>query len=96
MIWIHLPAVFLASRIKRLPVVYDSHEYFTELPELVGRKWVKKIWESIEAIILPHIKYAYTVSASIAAEYKQKYGINMEVIRNLPFRLKKEINTAII
>ena len=37
-----LPAVFLASRIRRLPVVYDSHEYFTEVPELVGRKISEK------------------------------------------------------
>jgi glycosyltransferase involved in cell wall biosynthesis len=82
-----LPAVFLTSRIRRLPVVYDSHEYFTELPELVGRKWVKRIWVGLEAFMLPRIKYAYTVSASIAEEYKRKYGINMQVVRNLPNRV---------
>jgi glycosyltransferase involved in cell wall biosynthesis len=86
-----LLAVFLASRLKALPAVYDSHEYFTELPELVGRKWVRKIWESIEAMMLPSITHAYTVSASIAKEYKQKYGINMEVIRNLPYRIEKKL-----
>jgi glycosyltransferase involved in cell wall biosynthesis len=100
-----LPAVFMASKIRRLPIVYDSHEYFTEVPELVGRKWVKKIWERLEAGMLPYIKYAYTVSASIASEYKQKYGINMQVVRNLPFRIEmnrkpfislKEANERII
>lgn len=83
-----LPAVFLVSRIRRLTVVYDSHEYFTEVPELIGRKWVKGIWERIEALILPHIKYTCTVSASVADEYKRKHGITMQVIRNLPFRLE--------
>ena len=83
-----LPGVFLASCLRRLPVVYDSHEYYTEVPELLGRKWVKRIWESIEALILPHIQYASTVSASVADEYKHKYGIRMRVIRNLPFRLE--------
>lgn len=82
-----LPAVFAVSRIKKLPVVYDSHEYFTEVPELVGRKWVKKIWESVESVLLPKIRHAYTVSSSIAEEYNRKYGINMQVIRNLPFRM---------
>jgi glycosyltransferase involved in cell wall biosynthesis len=83
-----LPAVYLASRIRRLPVVYDSHEYFTEVPELVGRKKVKKIWEGIESAILPRIKHTYTVSPSIAGEYNRKYGTNMMVIRNLPFRME--------
>ena len=84
-----LPAVFLASKIKRLPVVYDSHEYFTEVPELIGRRWVKKFWEGIEAFLLPRIRHAYTVSASIARDYRRKYGIDMQVIRNLPSRVEK-------
>jgi glycosyltransferase involved in cell wall biosynthesis len=81
-----LPAVYLAARLKRKPVIYDSHEYYTELPELIGRKWTRKFWGTIEAILLPRIQYAYTVCASIAADYEKKYGINMQVIRNLPFR----------
>lgn len=79
-----LPAAFLVSKIRGLPLVYDSHEYFTEVPELVGRKWIKRTWEMLEALMLPHIQFAYTVSASIAEEYRRKYGIPMQVIRNLP------------
>lgn len=79
-----LPAVFLVSKIRGLPLVYDSHEYFTEVPELLGRKWIKRTWEMLEALMLPHIQFAYTVSASIAEEYRRKYGIPMQVIRNLP------------
>ncbi len=83
-----LTAVFLAALIKRLPVVYDSHEYFTELPELVHRPRVKKIWTLLESSMLPRIRYASTVSASIAFEYRRKYGINMHVVRNLPNRME--------
>jgi glycosyltransferase involved in cell wall biosynthesis len=83
-----LPAVFLASKIKRYPLVYDSHEYFTELPELVNRRSVRKIWELIEALLLPGLKHAYTVSPSIAKAYQKKYGLRMHVIRNLPCRTK--------
>jgi glycosyltransferase involved in cell wall biosynthesis len=82
-----LPAVYLASRIRNIPLVYDCHEYFTEVPELVFRPLVKKIWGKIEALILPHVKHAYTVSYSISADYNIKYGIHMSVIRNLPDRL---------
>ena len=33
-----LPAVFLAARIRRVKLIYDSHEFFTQVPELIGRK----------------------------------------------------------
>jgi glycosyltransferase involved in cell wall biosynthesis len=82
-----LPAVFLVSRLRGLIMVYDSHEYFTEVPELVARAGVKKFWEGLEALLVPRLKFASTVSDSIAAEYQRKYGINMQVIRNLPFKL---------
>ncbi|NUM50872.1 MAG: glycosyltransferase [Flavobacteriales bacterium] len=79
-----LPANFLVSRIKRIPLVYDSHEYFTEVPELINRPRIKKIWEKIERFILPRIKNAFTVSDSIAKIYKTKYNTDFKVIRNLP------------
>jgi glycosyltransferase involved in cell wall biosynthesis len=81
-----LVASYLAARIRGKALIYDSHEYFTEVPELVGRPVVKKIWEAIEKRILPHIRIAYTVSQSIADAYKAKYGIAMEVVFNYPCR----------
>jgi glycosyltransferase involved in cell wall biosynthesis len=88
-----LPASFLAARLRGITLIYDSHEYFTELPELVDRKNVRKIWEFIERIMLPKISHSYTVSASIAKAYAEKYGLNMEVIRNLPRQIKS-VNRA--
>lgn len=79
-----LPANYLISKIKKIPLVYDSHEYFTGVPELTHRKKIQAIWKKIESAILPHIKYAFTVNASIASLYKQEYGIDFHVIRNLP------------
>ncbi|MBN1143766.1 MAG: glycosyltransferase [Bacteroidales bacterium] len=83
-----LAAVYAASFFKRLPVVYDSHEYFTELPELVNRPWVKKAWGMLESFLLPRMRYASTVSPSIASEYRRKYGVNMHLVRNLPYRME--------
>ncbi len=79
-----LPANFLASKIRGKKLVYDSHEYFTEVPELIQRKRVQKIWKIIEQFILPKVKYAYTVCDSIALIYNEKYGTNMKVVRNIP------------
>ena len=83
-----LPANYLASVLRRCPLVYDSHEYFTEVPELQNRKFVRNFWLRIEKFILPKLKYAYTVSESIAKEYTEKYKVEFKVIRNLPLKIK--------
>ncbi len=80
-----LLANFIASRIKSKPLVYDSHEYFTEVPELQGRN-AKKIWERIEAWIFPKLKDIITVNKSIAEIYEHKYGKKLNVVRNIPLR----------
>ncbi len=64
-------------------LVYDSHEYFTEVPELVCRPKVKRIWEKIEGFIFPKLKYIYTVNDSIASLYKEKYQKDLYVVRNI-------------
>ncbi len=79
-----LPANYWASKIKSIPLVYDSHEYFTEVPELAGRKSVQKIWLSMESFIVPKLNYFYTVNQSIANIYREKYNVEAKVIRNLP------------
>ena len=76
---------YLVSRFLKKPLVYDSHELFTEIPELIGRPLVKRFWSFIEKITVPNIKHAYTVSPSIATYYNERYQINFKVVRNLPF-----------
>lgn len=63
-------------------LVYDSHEYFTEVPELQGRG-AKKVWEKIEGFIFPKLKYIYTVNESIADMYRKKYNKEIAVVRNV-------------
>jgi glycosyltransferase involved in cell wall biosynthesis len=75
---------FFVSRIKHVPVIYDSHEFFTETPELVNRKFVQRIWRSIEGMIFPSLKDVITVNDSIAELFKQRYGKVVKVIRNIP------------
>jgi len=79
-----LPANYLVSKLKAIPLVYDSHEYFTEVPELENRNRVKKVWERLESFILPKLNYAYTVSQKIAVAYKVKYGTEFKLVRNFP------------
>ncbi len=73
---------FLVSRLKNKPMVYDAHEFFTEVPEVVTRPKTQKIWIGVEEWIVPKLKYAYTVNDSLAKLFKKKYNTPFEVIRN--------------
>ena len=79
-----LPAAFLASRIKRKKLIYDTHEYFTEMPELVGRKRVQAIWKAFERTIFPKLDNIITVNDSIARLYAGEYHKEIHVVRNIP------------
>ncbi|HUX96461.1 MAG TPA: glycosyltransferase [Bacteroidales bacterium] len=74
---------YLVSRLKNIPVIYDSHEYFTGVPELNKRPFVKMIWKIIEKAVFPELKHVVTVSDPIAGLYETEYGIRPVVIRNL-------------
>jgi len=75
---------YLISKFKGIPIVYDSHELFTETPEVIHRKFVKSFWEGIEKRIFPRLKDVFTVSDSIAGIFKEKYGVDVKVVRNIP------------
>ncbi|CAM1372128.1 glycosyltransferase [Tenacibaculum xiamenense] len=79
---------FIISKLKGKKLVYDSHELFPEIPELVKRPTTKKVWEVLERKMLPHLKNCYTVSQSIAKYYKDKYNTNFEVVRNVPLKME--------
>ena len=79
----------LVGRIRSCPVVYDAHEYFTEVPELANRSLVKRIWKSIEQYSLPKCAKMYTVGPCIAKLFQKEYGKNCEVIYNFPRRIQR-------
>ena len=75
---------YLVHKIKGVDIIYDSHEYYTETPELVDRKFVQNVWKKIEAYIFPKLKDVFTVNNSIANLFKDKYGVDVKVVRNIP------------
>jgi glycosyltransferase involved in cell wall biosynthesis len=72
------------SRLKRIPRIYDAHELFTEMKEVITRARIKKIWTRVEKRLVPKFKLGYTVSESIAEEFHRRYEVNYKTIRNLP------------
>ncbi len=81
---------YIISKIKNTSIVYDTHEYYTGVPELLQRPKVRAIWKKIEDYIFPKLPIIYTVNESIAKIYTTEYGNNITIIRNLPF-LNKSI-----
>ena len=76
----------IVRKIKKIPLIYDSHEYFTEVPELVNRKRTQGIWKFIERKLFPKATDIITVNDSIAKLYYNDYGIRPKVVRNIPRR----------
>ena len=82
--------MWLVSSIHRKKLVYDTHEYFTGVPEIQNRYFVKKVWSGIEKFLFPKVKHVFTVNESISELYFKEYKSRPLVIRNLPE--KKIIN----
>jgi glycosyltransferase involved in cell wall biosynthesis len=79
-----LASAGIASKLKKVKIIYDSHELFTEVPELENKPRKKKIWLKIEKKFIKRAGASYTVCQPIADYYNKLYDINMQVIRNLP------------
>ena len=87
-----LPANFFVSKLKsKSKLIYDTHELFTEVPELENRKFAKNTWIKIEKYIFPKLQHIITVNESIAKIYKTIYGKSILVIRNVPEKYENRI-----
>jgi glycosyltransferase involved in cell wall biosynthesis len=80
-----MAATWLAARIRRRPIVYDTHEYYMGMPELNGKPLIKKIWGALESFIFPRLRHIYTICDSFCALYKKDYGKELRSVRNVPY-----------
>jgi glycosyltransferase involved in cell wall biosynthesis len=84
---------YLIHKISKTKLVYDSHELFTEVPELIHRPKIQNIWLKIEEWIFPKLKNVITVCDSIATYYNNKYNVRVNVIKNTPVSKTVTIGT---
>ncbi len=82
---------YLVSSIRRKKRVYDAHELFCEMQEIVERPRIYGFWKRLEKLTVPHFKTGYTVNQPIADEFHRMYGVDYEVVRNLPMLRELEI-----
>lgn len=76
--------VWVASAILRKRRFFDAHELFCEMRELRDRPLQRAVWRTIERLTVPRFPAGCTVSASIATHYRQRYGVEYALVRNMP------------
>lgn len=76
-----LPVMY-ASKIRGIKRVYDAHELFTELKEVISRPAVHKMWLWIERHCVPQFPVGYTIGDCYAEEFGRRYGVRYQVVRN--------------
>src|SRR6187402_938756 len=60
---------YLVSRLRKIPRIYDAHELFCEMKEIVERPFVYKCWKWLERHTVPYFTSGYTVNQVLADEF---------------------------
>jgi len=82
-----LPCYYI-SKLKGVKRVYDAHEYFSQLDEVVSRPKIYRFWHRIEKKMISKFENGYTVCDSLAEEFKKNYNANYRVVRNVPWLIE--------
>ena len=85
-----LPAALL-KKSKKYRLIYDAHEYFTELPEVVNRTFVQKVWKRIAQFSIPKSDLNITVNDALVDILSREYNIDFYSIRNVPRKIIEHI-----
>jgi glycosyltransferase involved in cell wall biosynthesis len=82
-----LLANYLVAKLKRKPLIFDSHEHFTQVPELKNNPFARKIWKAIEKHCIKGCDAVFTVCNPIKNYFKEEYNKESHVVRNIPSRI---------
>ncbi len=74
--------VYYASLLRRKKRVYDAHEIFTDLKEVISRPAVHKMWLWIAKHTVPNFHAGYTIGECYAEDFKKRYGVDYGIVRN--------------
>jgi glycosyltransferase involved in cell wall biosynthesis len=78
-----LPLGVLAARRAGAPLIYDSHELFTERGNI--RPFEKRFWRAVERLLIRRPTQVITVCDSFAEQLAGRYGIERpKTVLNLP------------
>lgn len=71
-------------------LIVDMHEYFTEVPELIGRTLKKAVWRQVERRYMPLADGCITVGPALAHLFEKLYHKPFAVVRNVPERAARQ------
>lgn len=80
-----LPVLF-CSKIKKTTRVYDAHELFCEMKEIITRPNIYRVWKRIEEFAVPKFVNGYTINKPIAKEFKKMYDRDYAIIRSIAIK----------
>lgn len=86
-----LCAGVLCKKLLGSKLIFDAHEYFEEVPELIGRPFIKWIWKRIGQWGIPQADLAITVGEALAEELESQYQAAFKVLRNTRDRPKNQV-----
>jgi glycosyltransferase involved in cell wall biosynthesis len=75
---------YIVTKLRRKKIFYDTHEYFTGVPELTSSPLKKRIWKFFENWIFPKLPVVFTVNESVKKKYQQEFGNTIHIVRNVP------------
>ncbi len=74
--------VYYASLLRGKKRVYDAHEIFTDLKEVISRPAIHKMWLWIANHTVPNFPTGYTIGECYAEDFKKRYGVDYGIVRN--------------
>ncbi|MGE8433408.1 glycosyltransferase family 4 protein [Chryseobacterium joostei] len=77
---------YLIAKKLNIPLVFDSHEIFSEMPAVQG-KMSQKLWRYVERTVIPKLTWMITASGSYAKWFQKTYGIHPVVVQNAPRKM---------
>lgn len=77
---------YLISKKYKIPLVFDSHEIFSEMPAVQG-KMSQKLWRYLQNKIVPKLEFMITASGSYGKWFQDKYGIQPVIVQNAPRKI---------
>jgi glycosyltransferase involved in cell wall biosynthesis len=79
-LWGGFPMAYL----RRKKRIFDAHEYFTEVPEVIHRPFIRYAWMVTARIWIPKSHLCFTVNQSLADIFVKKYEVLFTAIHNMP------------
>lgn len=76
--------VWLACKFKKSLPVYDAHELFIEMKEVVTRPKIHAFWRWVEKTFVPAFTCGYTVNLFLQQYFHKTYGVQYGIIENRP------------